>query len=216
MNDGPARKFSGMILLLVIISVQGPRLSWGESDAASFAGRDVVTRGVVEIGLNAGYWQAVDVVGNAPSANRNAVFVLPKIGIVLTEPIHAQFLTGNLEFLIEPLFARFVQPFAAEAAGGSLVLPYNLLSFGRWMPFWDVGAGMLWTNLAPRIPEQSTPFNFVLETGPGVHYFVTKSMTVTVVVRFHHISNAGIGDRNTGINAVLPYTGLSFFLPDVL
>lgn len=216
MNDGPVRKFCGMILLLVVIGIEGPSLTWGESDASSFAVKEVVKRGVVEMGMNAGYWQAVDVVGNAPSANRNAVFVLPKIGIVLTDPIQAKFLTGNLELLVEPLFARFVQPFAAEAAGGSLVLQYNLLSFGRWMPFWDAGAGMLWTNLAPRIPEQSTPFNFVLETGPGIHYFVTKSMTVSAGVRFHHISNAGIGDRNTGINAVLSYAGFSFFLPDVL
>jgi len=190
-------------------------MSIGELGTESFEAKDVVKRGTIEAGLNTGYWDAIDVIGSAPSANRSGVFILPKIGVVLTDPIEANLLTGNFELLIEPLFARFVQPFAAEAAGGSFVLQYNLLSFGRWMPFWDIGAGMLWTNLAPRIPEQSTPFNFVLETGPGVHYFVTQTMTITGGVRLHHISNAGIGDRNTGINAVLPYVGFSFFLPDV-
>ncbi len=29
-------------------------------------------------------------------------------------------------------------------------------------------------------------------------------------VRYHHISNADLGERNTGINGVLPYVGLSF------
>jgi hypothetical protein len=81
------------------------------------------------------------------------------------------------------------------------------------MPFWDAGAGMLWTNLAPRIPEESTPFEFELETGPGLSYFLSKTATVTMGVRFHHISNGGIGNRNTGMNAVLPYIGLSVFLP---
>ena len=72
---------------------------------------------------------------------------------------------------------------------------------------------MVWSNLAPRIPEESTQFQFVLETGPGVHYFMTKTMTLTTGVRFHHFSNAGIGDRNTGLNAFLPYIGVSVFLP---
>jgi hypothetical protein len=72
---------------------------------------------------------------------------------------------------------------------------------------------MIWTNLAPRISEQSTQFEFTLETGPGVHYFVTDRLTWTMGVRLHHISNGGLGDRNTGINGVLPYVGLSWFLP---
>ena len=110
--------------------------------------------------------------------------------MVMTDEIQAGLLTGNLEVLVEPIFARFTQPFSAEAAGGTLVFKYNLLSFGRWMPFWDVGAGMLWTNLAPRIRELSTPLNFVIETGPGVQYFITEQTTLTIGVRYNHISNA--------------------------
>ena len=133
--------------------------------------------------------------------------------MVVTDEWEAGALSGNVEVLLEPFFARFTQPFAAEAAGGSIVFKYNLLAFGRWMPFWDAGAGMLWTNLAPRIPEQSTPFNFVLQTGPGVQYFMTARTTLTLGVRYSHISNADIGQRNVGLNAVLPYVGLSWFLP---
>jgi len=94
-----------------------------------------------------------------------------------------------------------------------LVFKYNFLGFGRWLPFWDLGLGMLWTNLAPRIPEQSTPFNFVLESGPGVQYFATERVALTLGVRFHHISNAQTGDRNKGLNSTLGYLGLSIFFP---
>jgi len=93
------------------------------------------------------------------------------------------------------------------------VFKYNFLSFGRWMPYWDLGLGMLWTNLAPRIPEQSTQVNFVTESGPGLHYFVTERVTLTIGVRFHHISNADIGDRNLGLNSTLAYAGISVFWP---
>jgi hypothetical protein len=188
-------------------------LAWSESPEPAPSAREVVKSGTVEAGLDIGYWQAVTFIGSAPSADRSAVFVMPRIGMVVTDEIQANLLSGNVELLLEPLYGRFTQPFAADAAGGSMVIKYNLLSFGRWMPFWDAGAGMLWTNLAPRIPEQSTPFNFILETGPGAHYFLTRTMTVTVGVRYHHISNADIGQRNTGLNAVLPYVGVSWFLP---
>ncbi|MEO7859861.1 MAG: acyloxyacyl hydrolase, partial [Nitrospirales bacterium] len=104
-------------------------------------------------------------------------------------------------------------PFSASAFGGTLMVKYNFLDFGRWMPFWDAGAGMVWTDLGPRIPEQSTQFNFVLQTGPGVSYFVTESTAVTLGIRFHHISNAGIGNRNIGLNSTLFMVGVSFFTP---
>ena len=190
---------------------------WIESSGAiaqsSFEARNVMTKGTVELGGALGYAQGTTVVGNGPSANRSAVFVMPRLGMVLTDPLGSSWWQGNVEFLVQPLFARFTQPFAAEMAGGSLLLKYNFLSFGRWVPFWDVGAGMIWTNLAPRIPEQSTQFEFVLETGPGVHYFVTDRIIWTMGVRLHHISNSNLGDRNTGINGVLPYIGLSFLTP---
>lgn len=200
---------SRLTLVIVILWVEG-----GVAVAqSSFEARNVLTKGTVELGGTLGYAQGTTAVGNGPSANRSAVFVMPRLGVVLTDPLGSSWWQGNVEFLVQPLFARFTQPFAAEAAGGSFLLKYNFLSFGRWVPFWDVGAGMIWTNLAPRIPEQSTQYEFVLETGPGVHYFMTDRITLTMGVRLHHISNANLGDRNTGINTVLPYVGLSFFTP---
>lgn len=185
------------------------------AEGSAFEARDVVKRGMIELGGTAGFAQATTTIGNGSSANRSAVFVMPRVGLVLTDPLGTSWWQGNIEFLVEPVFARFTKPFAAEAAGGTFVLKYNFLAFGRWMPFWDAGAGMIWTNLAPRIPEQSTQFEFTLQTGPGVHYFVTDKLTWTMGVRLHHISNGGLGDRNTGINGVLPYVGLSFFTPNI-
>ncbi|MEK6763000.1 MAG: acyloxyacyl hydrolase [Nitrospirota bacterium] len=183
-----------------------------EADPTSPSARDILKRGTIEAGGVVGFWQALDGPFQGPSANRSAVFIKPRIGMVVTDEIQAGLLTGNLEVLVEPFFARFTQPFPAEAAGGTLVFKYNLLSFGRWMPFWDAGVGMLWTNLAPRIPEQSTPLNLLIETGPGVQYFMTEQTTLTLGVRYSHISNADTGERNIGLNAILPYAGLSWFL----
>ncbi|MDR4495132.1 MAG: acyloxyacyl hydrolase [Nitrospirales bacterium] len=185
----------------------------GVAAGADLDARTRVTKGTLEYGMLLGYWQGNNVFGNAPSANRSALYVLPQLGRVLTDPIGDGWLEGNVEVLVEPMAAHYFQPFSASAFGGSLVVKYNFLSFGRWMPFWDGGAGMLWTDLAPRIPEQSTQFNFILQTGPGISYFVSESWAITAGIRFHHISNAGIGDRNIGLNAWLFNLGVAFFTP---
>lgn len=211
--DGRPRRSRAFLFASMVIGA----MIWIDGSVAvaesSFAARDVVTRGAIELGGAVGYAQATTAVGAGTSANRAAVFVLPRIGIVLTDPLGSGWYQGNVELLVEPVYARFTKPFAADGAGGSFVVKYNFLSFGRWMPFWDVGAGIFWTNLAPRISEQSTQFEFGLETGPGVQYFVTDRISWTMGVRLHHISNANLGERNTGINGVLPYVGVSFFTP---
>ena len=206
----------GLLAVLLAVSVVlVVSLCRADSDTASLSARDILKRGTIEVGGIVGFWQAASFPFQNSSANpnRSAIFIMPRIGMVVTDETRAGLLTGNIEVLVEPIFARFTQPFAAEAAGGTLVFRYNLLSFGRWMPFWDVGAGMLWTNLAPRIRELSTPLNFIIETGPGVQYFITEQTTLTLGVRYSHISNADTGERNIGLNAVLPYAGLSWFIP---
>jgi len=197
------------LVMSLILSVLFGRLAWaGDLDAHTR-----VHEGTLEYGVLGGFWKGNNIFDNAPSSNRRALYILPQIGQVLTDEIGSGVVAGNLELLLEPMAAHYDEPFSASAFGGSLVLKYNFLSFGRWMPFWDGGAGMLWTDLAPRIPEQSTQFNFILQTGPGVSYFVSENWAITAGFRFHHISNAGIGNRNIGLNAWLFNLGMSFFSP---
>lgn len=205
--------WSATLLLVSSIGVFSS-LCWAESAAPPLDARELLKRGTIEVGAAVGYWQAVSTPFHAYSANRSAVFIMPRVGMVVTDELKAGVLTGNLEILLEPLFAQFIQPASGQLAGGSLVLKYNLLSFGRWIPFWDAGAGISWTNLLfPKIPEESDAMNFVLQTGPGVQYLLTSHVSITVGVRFSHISNADLGERNAGLNAVLPYAGLSWFFP---
>jgi hypothetical protein len=198
-----------VFVMSLIFSALFVSLAWcGDLDV-----RTRVTKGTLEYGVLGGFWKGNNIFDNAPSSNRRAIYILPQIGQVLTDEIGSGMVEGNVELLLEPMAAHYYEPFRASAFGGSLVLKYNFLSFGRWMPFWDGGAGMLWTDLAPRIPEQSTQFNFILQTGPGVSYFVSENWAITAGFRFHHISNSGIGNRNIGLNAWLFNLGVSFFSP---
>ena len=186
-----------------------------ESESPHLDARELLKRGTIEVGAAVGYWQAVSAPFHAYSANRSAVFIMPRIGMVLTDELKAGRLSGNLEVFLEPVFAQFTQPNSAQLAGGSVVLKYNFLSFGRWIPFWEAGAGLSWMNLVfPTIPEESEQVNFILQTGPGVQYLLTPQVSLTVGVRWSHISDADIGEKNAGLNAVMPYVGLSWFLPE--
>jgi lipid A 3-O-deacylase len=188
------------------------QLCWPQSENLSPDARAILKRGAIEVGGAVGYWEEFLFPTEAHSASRRAIFIMPKLGVVLTDEMGAGLLSGNLEVLVEPFYSRFQNSFSADMVGASLGMKYNLLSFGRWMPFWDVGVGLLWTDLAPRIVEDNSQVNFVLQTGPGVQYYVTTRMAVTVGVRYHHVSNAGIGERNLGLDAVLPYAGVSWIL----
>lgn len=179
---------------------------------AAIEAKNIINAGTIELGIQTGYWQAFTGIGNASSSNRSAVFVLPQIGLVVIDKIDAGYFSGAIEVLAEPVGAHFFEPFSASLAGFSIVGRYDFLSFGRWMPYWDFGLGVSWTDLAPRIPEQSTPFEFLLETGPGLQYFITQEFAITGALRLHHISNSGIGTRNTGINAVLGLIGFSYYI----
>lgn len=198
----------GITAVLLVGTLCGaPAQSWAAVEA-----QNIINAGTIELGIQTGYWQAFTGVGNATSSNRSAVFVLPQIGLVVTDKIEAGYFSGAIEVLAEPVGAHFYEPFSASLFGFSIVGRYNFLAFGRWMPYWDFGMGVSWTDLAPRIPEQSTPFEFLLETGPGLQYFLTQEFAITGALRLHHISNSGIGTRNTGINAILGLIGVSYYI----
>ena len=178
--------------------------------------QNIVKFGTAEIGIQAGYWQAFTGLGNSSNPNRSALFILPQIGVVVTDKIGLGLFSGAVEVLGEPVVASFHEPFSATLLGFSILGRYNFLEFGRWMPYLDFGMGVSWTDLAPRIYEQSTSFEFLLETGLGLEYFVTQEFAVTSSLKLHHISNAGIGSRNTGLNAVLGLIGVTYYIDEYL
>ena len=201
--------FLPLLYILAISWIGSPGTGWAEIEA-----KQVIKKGTIQLGLQTGYWQANTGIGNADSSNRSAVFFLPQIGYTFTDHVFKDsYFTGAWDIILEPVGAHFIKPFSATLLGTSVVFKYNFLSFGRWMPYWDNGWGVGWTDLAPRIPEQSSQFTFIVETGIGTHYFITQNWTVNVGGRFHHLSDAGIGERNVGINAWMGLLGFSYYFP---
>jgi lipid A 3-O-deacylase len=88
-------------------------------------------------------------------------------------------------------------------------LRYNLATGTRLVPFVDGGAGV--TVVGVEQPDLSSTFEFNLQGGTGVHYFVRDNLAVAVEARYLHISDAGIRHPNDGLNGVGGMIGLTWF-----
>ncbi|MBF8298118.1 MAG: exported protein of unknown function [candidate division NC10 bacterium] len=144
------------------------------------------------------------------SANVHYAPLLFQIGYTLTDVRGPFPVRGSLEVIFEPTFMITTSPSTTFGEGASFLLRYNFVTGTRWVPFLDLGMGILHWNLRlPTILE--TRFNFTLQTGPGLHYFVTDHLAITGQVRLHHISNADTEKPNIGVNSSVYLLGVSYF-----
>lgn len=156
-------------------------------------------------------------------------------GKVLTNPAGPGWLRGQFEYAVEfmplwqaytPKFARvncyrtstgFDQCTGSYNTGGTytgvsvtpIILRWNLVQKGRWMPWIQGAGGLVWTNHKfPPVGPVPAPghlgtsvFNFTPQFGFGVHYFVRPRQSIDFSANAVHVSNASLGDSNPGVNA---------------
>ncbi|HWV98145.1 MAG TPA: acyloxyacyl hydrolase [Candidatus Acidoferrum sp.] len=132
-----------------------------------------------------------------------------QFGYMLTDFKDTGFFRGNFEVAGEGFGSGiFVGP-GSYIAGVTLWGRYNFVRPGcRWVPYAQAGAGMVSTDIDRGIVGQ--PFNFNLDLGAGVRWFIRPQWALNFEYRFQHISNANTGKKNLGINADGPVLGISY------
>ena len=113
------------VLSFVLVLVCSPG-SWARKPIT----RDLLHVATLEAGLMAGYLQGFDT-RRSVSNNRGALYVLPRLGPVVSGEVSDGHFIGRFQLLAEPLYAHYFRPFSAIAAGESLLLKYNFMTFGR-------------------------------------------------------------------------------------
>jgi lipid A 3-O-deacylase len=80
----------------------------------------------------------------------------------------------------------------------------------RWMPWAQAGGGVLWTSVAfPQgegnvvLHGNTSVFNFTPQVAFGDSIFLWKDQSLNFGVHAIHISNAGLGDVDPGINVLV-------------
>ena len=168
--------------------------------------------GKKEFSIIAGYGSIIQIGGRTDDMNDlEYMYVAPRLGIGISDHLGEDtWYCGAFELIAEaPLLFSF-EPRTGKAAGGSLLLRYNFLPGGKFIPFVETGGGI--TILDFDVEGQSDGFNFSLQGGLGLHYFLEERTALTGGWRWLHISNAGISRPNQGIDSSLFMVGVSFFL----
>jgi hypothetical protein len=98
----------------------------------------------------------------------------------------------------------------AYGGGGSPIgAQVNWMHYRRFQPFLTSGGGFLYFN---RNMFNATHFNFTAQLGGGVQLFnSSRRRSFDVGCKYHHISNANLGNRNHGMDSLMLFVGVSFF-----
>jgi hypothetical protein len=184
----------------------------GSETSPSASAGYALTKGTNEFGLWAG--GSPESTGNIE--DRQLFLFALRYGRVL-----AAWESVSLEYTLDIFPAAVVfEPHHARR-GSSTIYGAGLSPLGfkvnfaqqSWIqPFVAASVGFLYFEHDIPVPHSSR-FNFTPEIGLGVEFFLAPQRALTLGYKFHHISNAGIGDDNPGMNSHVIYAGFSFFTP---
>ena len=134
--------------------------------------------------------------------------VLPSAMWYLTDLMGPSWLRGRWSWNPELFLATFSHPYMRPLIGATpLQFQYSLKPMGRWAPYGFVGAGVLWSHIN-RV-ETDSDVNFNLQGGLGARFSLSDRTAILAEYRHIHLSNSGLGERNSGLNTHTFLVGLS-------
>lgn len=134
-----------------------------------------------------------------------------RYGWVITGPHWPGILRGRFEYAVDmvPVYLIFQPANTAYGWGfNPLVLKWNFERHGRFSPYFELSGGTLFSN--QNIPTYTNTVNFTPSAALGTHVLGEK-YNWCVDVRYLHISNAGLGMYNPGLNTVQVRLGVGRF-----
>ena len=116
---------------------------------------------------------------------------------------------GNLELRLELFTGAQFSPSSEWFVGLTPHLRYSFATGTPWVPFCDGGAGVTATSIGP--PDLSGTFEFNLQGGGGLYWFIRDNLALTLEAHYVHWSCAGISKPNFGLNGINGMLGLTCF-----
>ncbi len=135
-----------------------------------------------------------------------------RCGWVLTDAHLPGFLKGRFEYAIDavPAYLIFQPSGTAYGVGvNPLNLKWNFVRRGRISPYLELSGGTLFTT--SKVPPGTSAVNFGSGAALGAH-FLGEEHAWSLEARYLHISNAGLGDLNPGVNTFEVRLGIGKFL----
>jgi len=119
----------------------------------------------------------------------------------------------NFRMLAEATYSKTTTGPSGYLVGGTLLLRYDFEPIGKLIPYAQVGAGILYTDLYKDYSQNlvGNEIEFNPQASLGFRYAIHTKLSLDVEGIFHHVSNAGLGDRNTGVNGVGCLLGMTYY-----
>jgi len=165
-------------------------------------------KGAMEVGATVGASLGSQIFGSTDA--HDLALVKLSVGRVISDVVNSDsWYSGNWELLGEVFGGEQFKPHNAHLDGLTTILRYNFATGTKWVPFFDAGGGVTYTDIGR--PDLGGNCQFNLQTGPGVNWFIYKNLALTVQYRFLHLSCGGMEKPNHGVNTSALYTGISWF-----
>ncbi len=138
-----------------------------------------------------------------------------RLGWMLTSPDTREGLfAGNWEGLVEVSNSIVLNGFGNYLGGITGILRYNFIRPDRTViPYVQGGLGIVYTDAYKDKTQQAIgqAIEFTPQVSLGLHYRICGKWAVDLEGMLHHISNAGMSERNNGINALGGFLGVTYF-----
>jgi opacity protein-like surface antigen len=167
--------------------------------------------GAQQAGLSLVYGQGIDFAGSGrvEGDQMRVLGLLPHWQIDVTRrPERPAWYGGSVAFRVEGVLSMNFAPRLGVAAGGNLLLRYQLLHWDSVTPYVEAGAGAL--ALQYHMADQDDGFTFTPQGGIGLCTRVGRRTSLDAGVRFHHASNAYTHLPNGGLDSVQFRIGLAY------
>ena len=211
----PFSAFAAVVTLLLPLGIAAQDESALEGDRAGSAERDCAVmhfgEGCWSVAFYAGYgipFKFDD--ANTQVEDSAFVALFPRGAVGLTDALGDGWYRGNIELGLEGHFLIQTTPHSGSAWGASLLLRYNFLANGRFVPFLEVGGGLI--DLDFDLDSRADGVNFALQGGVGLQWLVWDRAAITAQWRYHHISNGRVNEPNVSVDNSLFLIGATFFL----
>lgn len=116
---------------------------------------------------------------------------------------------GNWEWRGELFSGAQFSPTRDWLVGLAPHFRYNFATGHRWIPYFDLGAGVSATSIGP--PDLSHYFEFNVQAAAGVRWFIKDNIALSIEARYLHMSCAGLNSPNLGLNNVNSMIGIGWF-----
>jgi hypothetical protein len=142
-----------------------------------------------------------------------------RVGYLLTSPSERKSLfRGTGEILVDLMVAPVTKGYADIITGPSILLRYNFVQPNAWLvPYIQGGAGLVYSDGYKTQGQNALgqAVEFLLQSQGGLRWILNDKCSLDFEFGYQHISNANLGDRNSGINNLGGSIGFTYYLPEL-